>query len=471
MKNQRFGVGQPVRRTEDVRFLTGAGGYLDDLPFEAVRHMAILRSPVAHGRIRSISTEAATIEGVDLIYTFADIRGRLSPITSTMPLIQSDGTPFLQAGLPHLADDMVRFVGQPIAVVVAADPHLAQDAVEQIEVDIEERPALVDPMSAMTSPAIHPDVPHNRLYDWEMGDLAGADEALARADHVVRIEVTNQRIAVNAIEPRGIIATYDAETGWEVWVGNQGVHAAKRGLIADLAVHADRVRVHAPDIGGGFGMKLMNHPEYGLAALAAQDLGLPVKWIATRSEGFLSDVQARDLRTVAEAGFDRRGRLKGLRWSSVSNMGAYTSNAGMGVHTSFSANLIGGVYDVAHVHHRVQGVLTTTPPTDAYRGAGRPEVLHVMERLMSQAAQELGLDQVEIRRRNLIRPEQIPYRTQGGITFDALDALGTLERAAELADVDGFGSRPGLRGLGVAYYFERTGGSPVEHTRFTLTPD
>ncbi|MBB5516756.1 carbon-monoxide dehydrogenase large subunit [Rubricella aquisinus] len=472
----KFGIGQSVTRGEDIRHLKGAAAFLDDIAMEDVLRAYILRSPVAHGRITSCDvSDARDMPGIALIWTHEDIAGRLTPIGDLLGLTQSDGTPFLNAPMPHLADDTVRFVGQPVALIVASTVEAARDAAEAIVLEIDDLPVIVDPLAAQSARALHPTVPENRYYTWSVGDQAAAEAAFAKADHVTRVDVVNQRLVVNSMEPRAILVRH-GDTGWEAWIGNQGVHAARNALARDLGVEADDIRVHAPDIGGGFGMKLMNHPEYGLCALAAKTLGQPIKWVGDRSESFLSDVQARDLRTTAEGAFARDGRLLGMRWQSISNVGAYPSGYGMGVHTNFSGNLIGGVYDVQDAFHEVRGVATNTTPTDAYRGAGRPEVLHVMERLMSTAAAELGLDQVEIRQKNLIRPEQIPYKTVGGITFDALDAHGTLAIAVDKADLAAApdraadaAARGALHGTGVAYYFERTGGGPVENATVSLT--
>jgi carbon-monoxide dehydrogenase large subunit len=472
----KFGIGQSVMRGEDIRHLTGDARFLDDIAMDGVLRAYILRSPIAHGRISACDVAVARdMPGVALIWTHQDIAEQLNPIGDLLGLTQSDGTPFNNAPMPHLADGTVRFVGQPVALIVASSLNEARDAAEAIALDITDLPVVVDPLAAQSAPALHDHMPDNRYYTWSVGDLSAAEAAFSKADHVTRVDVVNQRLVVNSMEPRAILVRHDTN-GWEAWIGNQGVHAARNGLARDMGVSPDQIRVHAPDIGGGFGMKLMNHPEYGLCALAAKELGRPVKWVGDRSESFLSDVQARDLRTTAEGAFARDGRLLGMRWRSVSNVGAYPSGYGMGVHTNFSGNLIGGVYDVQDAFHEVRGVATNTTPTDAYRGAGRPEVLHVMERLMSTAAAELGLDQVEIRRKNLIRQDQVPYKTVGGITFDALDAHGTLSIAVENAGLNeaparaaDAATRDALHGTGVAYYFERTGGGPVENATVTLT--
>ena len=446
----KFGIGQAMKRTEDPRFLTGRGQYVDDIDLPEMLFAQVVRSDFAAGRLLGVDAEEARrMPGVALVYTAADIAGRLAPISAGMGMVQADGSPFVDVPHPHLAEDTVAYVGQPVAIVFAHSRQAALDAAEAVAVGIEPSDAVVSAQDALHAAPIHEGLEGNRIYRWEVGDPDAVARAFDNA-HIVQLDVRNQRLAVTPIEPRGIVVRYDAQ-GWEIWVSNQGVHSARSDIARDLRTTPDRLRVHAPDVGGGFGMKLIDHPEYALCALAAQQTGRPVKWTSTRAEALLSDVQARDLTTRAEAAFDPDGTLLGLRWRSTSNVGAFTPGFGAGVHTSFSAHLIGGVYDVRAVHHVVEGVVTNTTPVDAYRGAGKPEVLHVMERLMSTAARELELDQVAIRQRNLIRPDQIPYRTAGGVDFDAIDAPAILNRAAELADVAGFDDRARgkLAGLGV----------------------
>lgn len=470
----KFGIGQSVKRTEDPRFLTGRGLYVDDISAPETLYAHVLRSDVAHGAVQAIDVNhARTLPGIRLIYTADDIAGRLNPISADMGMQQADGTQFIEVPHPHLADGKVAYVGQPIAIVIADTRQQAMDAAEAIEMDITDLPAIIHPDTARTAAPIHDAMPSNQIYRWEVGDADAVTAAFARADHTVRLDVRNQRIAVSPIEPRGVLVRYDQADGWEIWVSNQGVHSARSDIARDLGVTVERVQVHAPDVGGGFGMKLIDHPEYALCALAAKDLGKPVKWTCTRSEALLADVQARDLQTEAQGAFAADGELLGLRWKSTSNVGAFTPGYGAGVHTSFSAHLIGGVYDVQAVHHVVEGVVTNTTPVDAYRGAGKPEVLHVMERLMSKAATQLSMDQFAIRQRNLIRPEQIPYITAGGVEFDALDAPMILSRAQDRADAAGFDTRMVGKhgGLGVSYYYERTGGGPVEMATISIGAD
>ncbi|MDT8344650.1 MAG: xanthine dehydrogenase family protein molybdopterin-binding subunit [Thermohalobaculum sp.] len=471
----KFGIGQPVRRLEDTRLLTGSGSYVDDLGLPDQLHAHVVRSDVAHGKITRIELGGAVeAEGVRLVWTHADIAGRLAPLANEFPL---DPAP-APVVLPHLADGVVRYVGQPVAFVVATSRAAAEDAAALIEIDIDERPAVTAPDAALAAgaPQLHAEAPGNLAYTWSCGDRAATDAAFARAAHIVSTPVLNQRIVVNSLEPRAVNVRHDPESGrWEVWIGSQGAHGMRAKIARALGVEPDRVRVHVGDVGGAFGMKLMDHPEYGLCARAAADLGQPVKWVGSRSESFLSDAQGRDMRGTVEGAFDAEGRCLAMRMRTISGLGAYYSSYGAGVHTAFSAALLGGMYDVGAIHAEVRGAFVNTPPTDAYRGAGRPETIYATERLMEAAARQLGIDRVEIRRRNLLTADRVPHRSAGGFVFDSLDTHTVLDRATAAADCAGFEARAAEarargrhRGIGVAYYFERTGGQPTENTRMEL---
>ncbi|MEM1313789.1 MAG: molybdopterin cofactor-binding domain-containing protein, partial [Pseudomonadota bacterium] len=419
----KFGVGQPLRRKEDDRFLRGGARYVDDVSAPGQLHAQVCRAVVAHARIISIDAEAArAAPGVRLVYTAADLEGRLNPLENEFPLIQADGSPAAPATNPHLARDAVRYAGQPIAFVVAETAEAAKDAAELIEVDYEDLPVVVDGPDALApgAPQLHAGAPGNLAYRWTIGDEAATDAAFAAAAKTVSVEVLNQRIVVCAMEPRACNAAYDAASGrWSIWGATQGSHALRAKLSAQLGVPAERIRVRTPDVGGGFGMKLQAHPEDALVALAAKDLGKPVKWTADRSESFLSDAQGRDMTSRAEGAFDADGRVLAMRFSTVSNLGAYYSTFGAAVHTAFSAPISGGMYDVPAFHHEVRGAFTNTTPTDAYRGAGRPEVIHVTEQLIEAGARAFGMDRAEFRRLNLVKAAQVPYATHGGFVFDS----------------------------------------------------
>jgi carbon-monoxide dehydrogenase large subunit len=476
----KFGIGQPVRRKEDARFLTGRGRYVDDIAPADCARAHVLRSPVAHARLISVdATAARAAPGVLAVYTGADVAGRLAPLTAVYALEQADGSPAAPVAQPHLATDRLRYVGEPVAFVVAETPAQARDAAELITLDIEELPAVVDPLAALApaAPLIHDEAPGNRVYRWTIGDAAATEAAFAAAAHVARVSVVNQRVVVASMETRAVAARYDGAR-WEVWMGTQGAHGARGRLAAALGVAPDRIRVRTPDVGGGFGMKLMAHPEHALTLLAAQDLGRPVKWIGERSESMLADAQGRDLTTEAEGAFDADGRLLAFRWTSVSGLGAYLSTNSTGIHTAFSHPIAGGMYRLPTMFLEVRGALTNTPPTDAYRGAGRPEVIYVTERLMAQAALDMGVDPVELRLRNLLTPAELPHATPGGMLFDSLDPAENLRRLLAACDREGFPARRAaaearrrLLGFGVAYYMERTGGGPSERGVVAIAAD
>jgi len=474
----KFGLGQPVSRQEDDALLRGAGRYVGDIYFPDQSFAAVMRSSVAHGTITALEIEAArSAPGVLAVYTHAEIADQLKPLGNDFPLEPAPAP----VTMPHLAGDRVHFVGQPIAFVVAESRAAAVDAAELIEVETEDLPVVTDPEVALEpgAPELHGEAPGNQAYAWECGDRAATEAAFARAAHIVTTRVLNQRIVVNSMEPRAITIRYlPEEERWEAWVGSQGAHGMRARIASSLGVEPSRLRVHAPDIGGGFGMKLMNHPEYALAALAARDLGRPVTWIGDRSESFLSDAQGRDMRGTIEGAFDSQGRCLAMRMRTVSGLGAYYSTFGAAIHTVFSAPLLGGMYKVPAIHAEVRGAFTNSTPTDAYRGAGRPETIYATERLIEQAARDLEIDRIEIRRRNLITPDLLPYKAAGGMTFDTLDAHAVLDRALENADYAAFEDRAEAAaaegraaGIGVAYYYERTGGAPVESTRVRVTPD
>ena len=478
----KFGLGQPLKRKEDIRFLTGHGRYVDDIALPGALRGHVLRSPVAHARILRIDAEAARgAPGVAAVYIGSDVKDRLLALPNELPFQQADGSPAAPAVHPHLALDKVRFVGQPVAFVVAETLEQARDAAELIEIEYEELPVVVDPAAALAggAPQLHDAAPGNLAYTWSIGDEAATEAAFAKAAHVARVSVRSQRLVVASMEPRAISARYDTGTDrWEVWMGSQGVHGIRARLAMALQVEPTRLRVHTPDVGGGFGMKLMAHPEYGLTCLAAQDTGRPVAWIGERSDAMLSDAQGRDLTTEAEGAFAADGTLLAFRWQSMSNLGAYYSSFGAGIHTAFSAPITGGMYRLPTFHSTVRGVFTNTTPTDAYRGAGRPEVIYVTERLMERAARDMGMDPVALRLKNLLTTAETPFATMGGMTFDSLDPAENVRQCVAASDRDGFEARRTeaarrgkLLGYGLCYYMERTGGGPVERAEISLMPD
>ncbi|MEL6316771.1 MAG: xanthine dehydrogenase family protein molybdopterin-binding subunit, partial [Pseudomonadota bacterium] len=440
--------------------------------------------PYAHAELLAVDAEAARgARGVRAVFTAADAGALgLAPLANRSPLAASaDGAPVAPVTMAPLAEGAVRFVGQPIAMVVADSAADARDALDLIALEVEERPAVADGRAALApgAPQLHPEAPGNQAFRWETGDAAAVAAAFAGAAHRVALEVRNQRVVVNALEPRAVNAVYDPTDGrFTLHLTTQGSFNLRLRLSELMGVPEDRIRVVTPDVGGGFGMKLMVHPEYAVVAAAAKALGAPVKWTADRTESFLSDAQGRDLASEAEAAFDAEGRILAARARSVSNLGAYYSQFGAGIHTLFSANLIGSMYRVPAVWTEVRGAFTNTTPTDAYRGAGRPEICYVIERLMDAAARRIGIAPEEIRRRNLLSRADMPYAAAGGARFDSGDCRAMLEAALAAADPEGRAARRAeaaargrVLGLGVAYYMERTGGAPFENARLRVGGD
>ncbi|MEM7176183.1 MAG: xanthine dehydrogenase family protein molybdopterin-binding subunit [Pseudomonadota bacterium] len=467
----KFGLGQSVPRLEDPRLLRGEGCFVDDISLPHQAHAAVLRSPVAHGILREIDVSPAReMPGILAAWSHHDTSDRLTPMSCDFPLNPAP----VRVTMPHLARDRVRFVGQPIAIVFAETRFEALDALEAIAYDIDELDAVTDPEAALApgAPRLHDEAPGNLGYEWEHGDRAAVEAEFAAAAHVVATPVLNQRLAVVPMEPRGINIHFQ-DGRWEAWVGTQGAHGMRAKIVKALGVTDEEVRVHVRDVGGGFGMKLMDHPEYGLCALAARELGRPVKWIGERMESFLSDAQGRDVRGMVEGAFDETGVCTAMRMDTISGLGAYYSTAGVAIHTAFSANLLGGVYKIRQHYAHVRGALINSVPTDAYRGAGRPETMYITERLMDVAADHIGIERAELRRRNLVTPDMLPFPTPGGLTLDSLDPLAVMASSVARSQWEGFGARVNgkLRGIGLAYYMERTGGQPFERAKVRVTPE
>ncbi|GBD45197.1 Carbon monoxide dehydrogenase large chain [bacterium HR40] len=476
----KFGIGQPVRRVEDQRFVRGRGRYTDDIAYPGQAFLVVVRSPHAHARIRRIDTRAAQqAEGVLMVATAAefDPAGR-ARIPCLIPLRNRDGSSRAEAPHPMLARGKVRYVGEPVAFVVAETRALAREAAELVEVDYEELEAVVDTATAAgSSPALHEGAPGNIAFDWEYGDGSAIEQAFARAKKVVRLELVNNRVVVNAMEPRACVAALDGDR-LVVHCPTQGGWMHRDVIAETLGLPAEKVRVLTPDVGGGFGMKAFVYPEYVFCAFAALKLGRPVKWTAERSESFVSDTQGRDHVTVAEMAFDGEGRILGYRVHVTANMGAYLYTYAPYIPTLAAIKVLPGVYDVERVHYRVTGVFTNTVPVDAYRGAGRPESIYCIERMMDVAAGELGIDRVELRRRNFIPPQRMPFTTAVGETYDSGEFERVMDRALERADWKGFrarreeaAKRGRLRGIGLCYYIESTMGDPSERAKIVFEED
>jgi carbon-monoxide dehydrogenase large subunit len=479
----RFGIGQPVRRVEDNRLLTGHGRYTGDIVLDGQVWGHVLRSPHAHAAVRSIDpSPALAITGVLAVYTAEDIlRAGLGSIKCLAPATQPDGSTQPLPPHPILAHGTVRHVGDPVAFIVAESPELARDAAEVLLVDYEPLPAVVDPVAATRTNAVqlHAEAPGNVSFRWEQGDRNGVDAAFDRAAHVVRTRLVNNRIIINPIETRAAIGAWDGDR-FTLYTPSQGPHSLRRQLAADIFdMPEEAFHVVTTDVGGSFGMKIFLYAEQPLVLLAARDLGRPVKWVAERAaDGFLSDNHARDQINEVELALDGEARFLALRIHNYANMGAYLSNFAPYIPTDCSVLMNNGVYAFQAIHIRVTGTFTNTVAVDAYRGAGRPEAIYLVERTIDAAARELGIDPAELRRRNFIPTDAMPFTTVIGATYDSGDFARNLEIALDRAERARFAARKAesaargmLRGFGIAYYIENCGSGPEETARIRVEPD
>lgn len=466
----KFGIGQPVRRVEDQRLITGQGRFTDDINLPDQAYLYVLRSPTAHARIARLDVGAAkSAAGVLLVATAADLD---TGLPCFIPITNRDGSERADPKHPILCQDEVNHVGDNVAFVVATTREQAKDAAELIEVDYEELPAVADTAGALAPGAgqVHPEAPGNLAFDWHYGDEAGVAAAFAKAARVVKLELVNNRVICNAMEPRACVAEWDAAAGkLTLQTGTQGVWMPRNILAASLGLEPEQVRVTTGDVGGGFGMKAFFYPEYSMAGYAARALGRPVKWTGERGESFLSDTMGRDHVTMAQVAFDADHRILGLKVDLIANMGAYYFAFAPYIPTGAALKVLPGVYDVKTLSYGVKGVFTNTVPVDAYRGAGRPESIYCMERLMDFAADELGVDPVELRRKNFVRPEQMPFKTAAGELYDTGEFARVMDTCLEKADWAGLPARRAqaqargrLRGIGMCYYIESTMGDPSE---------
>ena len=475
MERAKFGAAQPLLRREDPRFLTGQGRYVADIVPAGALHAIFVRSYAAHGRIAGLDlTAARDVPGVHLVLAAADLEAM--GITLGMrhnQVTNRDGSMGAAPERPILARDVVRFAGEAVAVVVADTEAAARDAAELVDVQIDDLPVWLD--RAVGGDAIHPQAPANCAYDWGMGDAARVGAALEASAHRVTLEVVHNRVMANAIEPRGCFAEW-ADGRLHLCVNGQGVWAIKRDLARQLGLGAEDIRVTNPDVGGGFGMKAMGYPEYHVVAACARALARPVAWISERGEGMLTDNAGRDLVAQVEMGFDQNLKITAYHVDLVSNLGAYNSEEGQIIQSELFAKVLTGVYDIPKASLRAVGVYTNTCPVDAYRGAGRPEAILTVERMMDHAARVLGADAFDLRARNFIR--NFPYTTATDEVIDVGDFDRVLDRARAEADVAGFAARQAdsaargmLRGLGLGIYIEAILGDPDETARITLDAD
>ncbi|MDC0074813.1 xanthine dehydrogenase family protein molybdopterin-binding subunit [Alphaproteobacteria bacterium] len=471
----QFGVGQPVRRKEDSRLLTGNGKYLDDISLDNQAYAVVLRSPHANAKINSISTtDAESIMGVIKIITSEDlIKDKIGSIPCLANIESKDGSKMSNPKRELLARNHVRFVGDYVALVVAESAKIAREASELIEVDYEILESITKTKDAIleSSPNVWEEFNSNRVFDWENGDLTAVNNAFKNASHISKIELTNNRVVVNSMEPRGAIGNFNKENNvYTLYTPCQHVHLMRDLISGALGIDKDNLRVISPDVGGGFGMKVFVYPEQGLIPYASKKIGRPVKWVSDRSEAFLSDTQGRDHLTKAEIAIDENGKFLAIKVNNVSNMGAYLSNFAPMIATLAGTIMLTGLYDIKSAYVNVLGVFTNTAPIDAYRGAGRPEASHIIERLVDKAAQDLKMDPAKIRKINLIPSEKVPYQTPLGPKYDSGDFIKNLEDALKFSDWNNFESRKKeakirgkYRGIGIGCYVEAAAGSPNEN--------
>ena len=467
------GIGASVKRKEDFRFLTGEGRYTDDINRPGQLHAYFVRSPHAHAAVKSVDKAAAeAADGVVAVFTGADMAAdNVGSLPCGWVVNDRHGEP--HKAPPHfpLVRDKVRYVGDHVAVVIAKSYAAARQAAELVEVDYDELAAVAETGKARdgSAPLLHEEAPGNLCYDWVLGDEAEADAAFAKAHHVTRVDLVNNRLIPNAMEPRAAIGEYDMGTdSYTLYSTSQNPHLLKLILCAFvLGLNENKLRVIAPDVGGGFGSKIFCYAEETVCTWASKKVKAPVKWTAERTESFTSDAHGRDHITHAELAMDENGKFLGMKVDTTANMGAYLSSFSTSVPTYLYATLLAGQYTTPVIFANVKAVFTNTAPVDAYRGAGRPEATYVVERLVEVAAREMGLDPAEIRRRNFIQPDQFPYQTPVALQYDIGDYGASLDKALEMIDYDGFAGRRAaseakgmLRGIGFSAYIEACGIAP-----------
>jgi carbon-monoxide dehydrogenase large subunit len=432
MAEKYFGVA--MKRREDPALITGQGKYTDDLVLPNMAYAAIIRSVHAHARIKGIDTsKAKAAAGVVAVFTGQDLKDSGTPGMLPVGWLLPD---MKIPAHPALATDVVRYVGDAVAVVVAEDRYTARDAADLIEVDYEPLPSVTDVAKAAqaSAPRVHADLSDNIAFDWAIGDKAAVEQGFAQAAHTVKLDLRNNRLIPHAIEPRATLADYNSAKGeLTVWMTTQNPHVHRLLMtLASLGLPEHKIRVIAPEVGGGFGSKIHHYPDEAITAWCSMQVKRPVKWTATRTETNVTDAHGRDHVTTAELALDKDGKILGLRIDTLASMGAYLSTFAPAVPTYLYGTLMSGQYDIPAIHCRVRGIFTNTTPVDAYRGAGRPEATFVVERLMHLAADQVGLDQTEIRKRNFVKPEAFPYQTQVALLYDSGNYAGAMDKALQL---------------------------------------
>ncbi len=467
------GIGAAVRRKEDQRFITGRGQYVDDINRPHQVYAYIVRSPIPHGKIKKIDIKAAeATPGVVAVFTGADMAADgVGGLPCGWGVNNKDGSPMVEPAHPALATEVVRYVGDQVAVVIAETKAIARDAAELVEVDCDVLPSVADleAASAKGAPLVWDEAKGNICFDWEIGDKDATDAAFSGADQVVSIDIINNRLIANAMEPRAAIGDYDSGNDeYTLYTTSQNPHVIRLLMGAFvLGLPEHKLRVISPDVGGGFGSKIFHYAEEVIVTWASKKLNRPVKWTADRSESFMSDAHGRDHVSHGELALNKDGDFLGLRVSTRANLGAYLSTFGPAVPTYMHATLFAGNYKTPAIYAEVKGMFTHTVPVDAYRGAGRPEASFLLERLVDKAAKETGIDPIELRRRNFIKPDDFPYQTPVALEYDSGDYDTSVEKALELSDYANFdkrkkesAARGKLRGIGISTYIEACGVAP-----------
>lgn len=467
------GIGARVPRKEDKRFITGKGRYTDDMSMAGMTHAHFVRSPHAHAKVVSIdSSEALAMPGVVAVLTGSQlVDDKVGNLICGWMIHSKDGTPMKMGAWRAMEPERVRFVGQAVAVVIAETKNQARDAAEKVNVEYEVLEAVIDPRDALKpgAPQLHPEAPNNTIYNWHIGDEEATNAAFAKAAHVVKFDLTNNRLVPNPMEPRAALASYDVpEEHYTLYTTSQNPHVARLVLSAFYNIAPEhKLRVIAPDVGGGFGSKIYIYPEEMVCLWASKKVERPVKWVSDRTEAFLTDAHGRDHHSHAEMAFDENKKIIGLKVNTLANLGAYMSLFSSSVPTYLYATLLSGQYNIPAIYATVDTVYTNTVPVDAYRGAGRPEATYLLERLMETAARHFGMEPVELRRRNFIT--QFPHQTPVIMQYDSGDYEASMQAAMAAIDYAGFPARKAeaakrgkLRGIGMSCYIEACGIAPSQ---------
>ena len=463
------GIGASVKRKEDYRFLVGQGNYTDDINRPNQTYTYMLRSSSAHAKFSVDITKASNATGVVKIFVGTDMD--VGSIPCGWQVDSKDGTPMREPAHPPIAKDKVRYVGEIIAVIIAETLEDAKNAAELIDVNYEDIPVIIDMQEALNNAngLVHDEIESNVCYDWEIGDSEAVDKAISEAAHITTLDVRNNRLIPNAMETRSAIGDYEHSTGqYTLYTTSQNPHVIRLLMGAFvLGLPEHKLRVIAPDVGGGFGSKIFHYAEESIVTWASNKIRRPVKWTSDRSEAFISDAHGRDHVTSVKLALDKDGKFLALKVDTLANMGAYLSTFASSVPTYLYATLLAGTYTTPAIHCNVRSIFTNTVPVDAYRGAGRPEATYLIERIVDKAAREMGISQVDIRRKNFIPVDAFPYQTPVALQYDSGNYNATLDAALKKADYDGFEARKAasakkgmLRGIGFSTYLEACGIAP-----------